>query len=206
MTVPALAARIPIRHLVDHGPFVTTNKNAEQRYAAYAELYNKIGHTAVKAGDKIPIKGVDVQVVTAAGKVDFGDPKSGPCHVAFTPDGKMALVTRDGDHRISVLSVDGKGVMMRREHLRAETRKKLDARSGRLAKRRSKGEKRGTKRMARRGGAVSMTDQLNREELARITGGGAPGAGPGGGRLEPGGSLPLNTSTAPAAIGGPKQP
>src|SRR5262249_26525030 len=37
----------------------------------------------------------------------LGDAKSGPCHVAFTPDGKRALVTRDGDHRISVLSVDG---------------------------------------------------------------------------------------------------
>src|SRR5262249_37533973 len=34
-------------------------------------------------------------------------PKSGPCSVAFTPDGKTALVTRDGDHRISVLSVEG---------------------------------------------------------------------------------------------------
>src|SRR6185295_932232 len=67
--VPALAARIPIRHLVDHGPFVTTNKNAEQRYAAYAELYNKIRNIAVKAGDRISTKGVDVQVVTAAGSV-----------------------------------------------------------------------------------------------------------------------------------------
>ncbi len=47
------------------------------------------------------------KTLTAAGKVDFGNPKSGPSHVAFTPDGKMALVTRDGDHRISVLSVDG---------------------------------------------------------------------------------------------------
>jgi DNA-binding beta-propeller fold protein YncE len=27
--------------------------------------------------------------------------------VAFTPDGKVALVSRDGDHRISVLSIDG---------------------------------------------------------------------------------------------------
>src|SRR5438034_3633441 len=48
--------------------------------------------------------------LTAAGKVDFGDPKSGPSAVAFTPDGKTALVTRDGDHRISVLSVDGSKV------------------------------------------------------------------------------------------------
>jgi DNA-binding beta-propeller fold protein YncE len=50
------------------------------------------------------------KALTAAGKVDFGNPKSGPSHVAFTPDGKMALVTRDGDHRISVLSVDGNKV------------------------------------------------------------------------------------------------
>ncbi|MGB2596940.1 MAG: YncE family protein [Pseudolabrys sp.] len=45
--------------------------------------------------------------LTPAGKIDLGDPKSGPSHVAFTPDGKSALVTRDGDHRISILSVDG---------------------------------------------------------------------------------------------------
>ncbi len=42
-----------------------------------------------------------------AGKVALGDAKSGPSAVAFTPDGKMALVTRDGDHKISVLAIDG---------------------------------------------------------------------------------------------------
>ncbi|MBI4365877.1 MAG: YncE family protein [Deltaproteobacteria bacterium] len=50
------------------------------------------------------------KTLTAAGKVDFGNPKSGPSHVAFSPDGKIALVTRDGDHRISLLSVDGNKV------------------------------------------------------------------------------------------------
>lgn len=50
------------------------------------------------------------KTLTAAGKVDFGNPKSGPSHVAFTPDGKTALVSRDGDHRISVLSVEGNKV------------------------------------------------------------------------------------------------
>jgi YVTN family beta-propeller protein len=45
--------------------------------------------------------------LTPTGKVDFGNPDSGPCQPAFTPDGKMALVTRDGDHKISILSVDG---------------------------------------------------------------------------------------------------
>ena len=47
------------------------------------------------------------KTVTPAGKIQLGDPKSGPSHVAFTPDGRRALVTRDGDHRISVLSIDG---------------------------------------------------------------------------------------------------
>ncbi len=65
--------------------------------------------------------------------------------------------------------------------------------------------KRGARHYARRGGAVSMTDQLNREELARIQSGGAP-RGPARAGGEPGGALPPGTSTAPAAIGSPKQP
>jgi DNA-binding beta-propeller fold protein YncE len=32
---------------------------------------------------------------------------SGPGHVVFTPDGKRALVTRDGDHRVTLLYIDG---------------------------------------------------------------------------------------------------
>lgn len=50
------------------------------------------------------------KTLSAAGKIDFGSDKSQPSHVAFTPDGKMAIVTRDGDHKISVLSIDGSKV------------------------------------------------------------------------------------------------
>lgn len=46
------------------------------------------------------------KTLTPAGKLQFGE-KSGPSHAAFTPDGKMALVSRDGDHKISVLKIDG---------------------------------------------------------------------------------------------------
>jgi YVTN family beta-propeller protein len=45
--------------------------------------------------------------LSPAGKIDFGNAESGPCLAAFTPDGKMALVTRDGDHKISILLVEG---------------------------------------------------------------------------------------------------
>jgi DNA-binding beta-propeller fold protein YncE len=45
--------------------------------------------------------------LTPAGKIALGDAKSGPSHVVFSRDGATALVTRDSDNRISVLSVDG---------------------------------------------------------------------------------------------------
>jgi competence protein ComEC len=113
--VPALAARIPIRHLVDHGPFVTTNKNAGQRYAAYAELYNKIGHTAVKAGDRIPIKGVEVQVVTAASKVVAKPVKGGGASNPFcagNPQKDEIPSDREDNNSVGLLFTLGKFRML----------------------------------------------------------------------------------------------
>jgi DNA-binding beta-propeller fold protein YncE len=48
--------------------------------------------------------------LTAAGKIALGDAKSGPSHPMFSRDGATALVSRDGDNRISVLSVEGSKV------------------------------------------------------------------------------------------------
>jgi DNA-binding beta-propeller fold protein YncE len=47
------------------------------------------------------------KTLTPAGKINLGDAKSGPCHAVFTPDGKRALVTRDGDNTLSILNIDG---------------------------------------------------------------------------------------------------
>ncbi len=49
------------------------------------------------------IKGKEVAKIDV---IKLGDEKSGPSHVAFTPDGKTALVTRDGDSFISVLAIN----------------------------------------------------------------------------------------------------
>jgi DNA-binding beta-propeller fold protein YncE len=49
------------------------------------------------------------KTLSPAGKLDFGK-ASQPSHVVFTPDGRTALLTRDGDHRVSLLSVDGSKV------------------------------------------------------------------------------------------------
>jgi competence protein ComEC len=66
--VPLLASKFPVKHLVDHGPLETTGKGADERYKAYSALFEKYDHIVVKPGDRIPLKGLDVLVVTAGGK------------------------------------------------------------------------------------------------------------------------------------------
>jgi DNA-binding beta-propeller fold protein YncE len=58
----------------------------------------------------VSVFSISGRTVTPVGKVTIADEKSGTSHAAFTPDGKMALVTRDGDHKISVLKIDGTSV------------------------------------------------------------------------------------------------
>jgi len=64
-----LAARIPIRHFIDHGPNVQPGAAADEfLQATYPKLYEKAKHTVAKPGDKIAIAGLNVVVVTAAGE------------------------------------------------------------------------------------------------------------------------------------------
>ena len=72
--------------------------------------FNRAGTLALVANRSegtVSIFTVKDKALTNAGKVDFGVKTSGPSHVVFTMDGKMALVTRDGDNKVSILSVDG---------------------------------------------------------------------------------------------------
>ena len=64
-----LAARIPIRNFIDHGPNVQPAAAADEfLQKTYPELYSKAKHTVAKPGDKIGIAGLDVRVVTSAGE------------------------------------------------------------------------------------------------------------------------------------------
>ncbi len=60
--------------------------------------------------------------LSPAGKITLGDAKSGPSHPMFSRDGTTALVTRDGDNRIAVLSVDGAKVEYTKRDLSAGMR------------------------------------------------------------------------------------
>ena len=64
-----LASQITIREFIDHGPNVQPGAAADGfLQKTYPPLYAKAKHTVVKAGDKIPMAGLDVRVVTSAGE------------------------------------------------------------------------------------------------------------------------------------------
>ena len=50
------------------------------------------------------------KTVTPAGTVEVGGEKAGGGMVAITPDGKWALASRNNDHKVSVLSIEGSKV------------------------------------------------------------------------------------------------
>ena len=60
----------------------------------------------------ISIFSISGNILTPAGKLDLGAPKSEPSAVAITPDGKHALVTRTGDNKVTLLNIDGAKVTL----------------------------------------------------------------------------------------------
>jgi beta-lactamase superfamily II metal-dependent hydrolase len=64
-----LAQKIPIVHFVDHGSSVEKGKDAQIQFNEYAAMRAKGQHLRVEAGGKIPVGGIDVQVVSAGGNV-----------------------------------------------------------------------------------------------------------------------------------------
>ncbi len=67
--VPQLAEKIPIRNFVDHGGNTESGKDAEVLFNAYAAFRDKGTHLQVKPGDTIPIKGLDVRVLSSGGDI-----------------------------------------------------------------------------------------------------------------------------------------
>jgi competence protein ComEC len=61
-----LAGKIPIKTFVDHGPNVEETLNSPQNYANYLTVREKGQHIRAQLGEKLPIKGVTFQTVSAA--------------------------------------------------------------------------------------------------------------------------------------------
>ena len=107
--LPELAKRIPIKHFIDHGETGEHTPAIENSLKLYADLYTSANHTVAKPGDKIPITGINVEVVTSATKVlktpMKGAPGAGlpnPECATFKPRDETHV---DPDNRYSVGSV-----------------------------------------------------------------------------------------------------
>jgi DNA-binding beta-propeller fold protein YncE len=77
---------------------------------------------ANRAEGTVSVLTIAGKTVTVGPKIALGEPNSGPSHAVFTPDGKRALVTRDNDHKISVLAIDGTNVTYTRRDINAGLR------------------------------------------------------------------------------------
>jgi competence protein ComEC len=65
--VTQLADRMKILTFVDHGPNTEDTKVVREDYADYQAALPRSQHLVVKPGDDVPIKGLNVKVVAAAG-------------------------------------------------------------------------------------------------------------------------------------------
>jgi competence protein ComEC len=101
-----LAARIPIRNFVDHGPTVDKLVNVPQYYAAYLTVRDKGKHILAKPGDTIPIAGIDVQIVSAAAKTILeplpGAGAANPLCADFQPKDEVKDPMVGGENKNSV--------------------------------------------------------------------------------------------------------
>ena len=63
-----LAEKMPIHNFVDHGNIDETGKQAQELFNMYTTYRDKGNHIEVKPGDTLPIKGIEVKILSAAGK------------------------------------------------------------------------------------------------------------------------------------------
>ena len=66
--VPELARQIKIGTFVDHGPNMEDSDDTRKLYADYEKAIGQSKHLVMKPGDRLPFKGIQVQILTAAGE------------------------------------------------------------------------------------------------------------------------------------------
>ena len=120
-TVPD--TRISVIDLKASPPAVIATLEAGKGAAAISvKRQGTLALVANRSEGTVSVFSISGKTVTPVGKVTIADEKSATAHAAITPDGKMALVTRDGDHKISVLKIDGTNVEYTKRDINAGLR------------------------------------------------------------------------------------
>jgi competence protein ComEC len=114
--VPQLASKVAIGRVLDHGEFRpapappapdarydASLKAARERFRAYDEVRTGIGHTVLKPADKIPLKGVDVEVLSAGNQFIRRPLKgAGASNPLCAANPRAAVIERDVEDNQSV--------------------------------------------------------------------------------------------------------
>jgi beta-lactamase superfamily II metal-dependent hydrolase len=108
--LPGVAAKLSIQNFVDHGPNTEIDdKDSQVRFNMYQDYASKANRIVVKPGDKIPVKGLDVQVLAGAGvTMPAAVPGAGqpnPECAAFRPD--KAEKTNENQQSLGLLITYG---------------------------------------------------------------------------------------------------
>lgn len=89
--VVEVAQRMKIGEYLDHGPNMESSQNTVAGYDAYQKLWPTARHRVLKPGDTIPLRGVQVQVLSAAGKtIDNSLPGAGEANSACESEPQAA--------------------------------------------------------------------------------------------------------------------
>ena len=106
-----LAARIPIKEFIDHGPNIQPNPAIDAfMQGGYKDLYTKTKHTVAKPGDKVAVAGVDWRIV-ASDRQMIKTPVQGKATpnsycAGFTPQTGIAIT--EDDHSVGSFITFGK--------------------------------------------------------------------------------------------------
>jgi competence protein ComEC len=84
--VPNLLERREVGEFFDPGPSVETSAGQLRTYKAYEEAMTKQQRTVIKAGDTIPVKGLNITVVVAAGAHIEGGGEANPYCSGIVPE------------------------------------------------------------------------------------------------------------------------
>jgi competence protein ComEC len=111
-----LSSRIPIGTFVDHGPNVEEALGTPKNYAAYLTVRDKGKHILATPGEKMPIKGLDVQFVSSGAETITkplpGAGAANPLCSAFQPKDETKEPLVGGENKQSV------GLSISLEHFR----------------------------------------------------------------------------------------
>jgi beta-lactamase superfamily II metal-dependent hydrolase len=101
-----LAARIPIKTFVDHGPPMEETRNVPQAFAAYLPVREKAQHIVAELGARLPIKGAEFQIVSAAAQTITkplpGAGAANPLCAEFQPKDEVKDPLVGGENKASV--------------------------------------------------------------------------------------------------------